>query len=86
MSTDDCYYGSMQVHGEDTTIFAFNAWSTNSVDEMGFGNNQGTEDTDHPDWTYAYVVFEAKRSLTHITKKLIKILALRTRTHARTQL
>lgn len=64
ISSADCY-GSMQVHGESTTIFAFNSWSHGNSDEMGFGDRS----TGNTDWTFAYVVVEAKRSLTHITRK-----------------
>ncbi|MES2332665.1 MAG: LamG-like jellyroll fold domain-containing protein [Bacteroidota bacterium] len=46
----DCY-GSFQVHnyGASQTVFAYNAWSTVNIADIGIGNNTGNA---NPDWTF----------------------------------
>lgn len=48
--TADCY-GSFQVATDDhTNIFAYNAWSSTQVDDLGIGNYTKSV---HTDWTFA---------------------------------
>ena len=49
-SLPNCY-GSMQVHADSQTLFAYNGWSRqDSLSDLGIGANTGAG---HPDWTYA---------------------------------
>lgn len=40
-------YGSMQIHRDGNTLFAWNAWDDANADDIGIGNNPGA----NPDWT-----------------------------------
>ena len=52
-SLPNCY-GSMQVHTNDRTIFAYNGWTSANhwgASDLGIGTNPDTEG--HPDWTFS---------------------------------